>query len=137
MNGTLNDLKVTYDQQGYFVLKDYFNADELMQLKQTVLLFHENWQKDNHYFYQREAFNSSLITGTQYLANTERLQLFNFISSPKMSQIIEAIIPHKPAFMNTQLFFNPCTKEQENFGIAIANTIMILRGNNKPLKKPR
>ncbi|RBW46696.1 hypothetical protein DS885_06920 [Psychromonas sp. B3M02] len=115
MNGTLNDLKVTYDQQGYFVLKDYFNADELIQLKQAVLLFHENWQKDNLYFYQREAFNSSLITGTQYLANTERLQLFNFISSPKMSQIIEAIIPHKPAFMNTQLFFNPCTKEQENF----------------------
>ena len=115
MSDTLNDLKTIYDQQGYFVLRNYFNADELSPLREAVLLFHQNWQQDNQHFYQTEAFNSSLITGTQYLKAPQRLQLFNFISSPKMSSVINKVILNQPAFMNTQLFFNPCTTEQENF----------------------
>jgi len=72
-------------------------------------------EKDNLTFYKEEAFNSSLITGSEYLESDDRVKLFNFISSKKMMDIIESVIPVNPAFMNTQLFFNPVSPQLKNF----------------------
>ncbi|MEL0657894.1 phytanoyl-CoA dioxygenase family protein [Psychromonas arctica] len=115
MVSNLNHLKNEYDQQGYFVIQNYFTETEMSALRETVQTFHETWKADNETFFQKEAFNSSLITGTQYLQSQDRLKLFNFICSKKMTDIINAIIPNDPAFMNTQLFFNPQRPQQENF----------------------
>jgi ectoine hydroxylase-related dioxygenase (phytanoyl-CoA dioxygenase family) len=41
--------------------------------------------------------------------------LFNFISSKKVMHIVESVIPTTPAFMNTQLFFNPVNPQQKDF----------------------
>jgi ectoine hydroxylase-related dioxygenase (phytanoyl-CoA dioxygenase family) len=81
----------------------------------VILTFHELWKKDNKKFYQEEAFNSSLITGSEYLAYDDRVKLFNFISSKKIMAIVESVIPTNPAFMNTQLFFNPVNHQQKDF----------------------
>lgn len=110
-----SELNDQYDEQGYFVIRDYFNADEISSLRKVVLKFHELWKKDNETFYQEEAFNSSLITGSQYLASDDRVKLFNFISSKKIMNIVDLVIANKPAFMNTQLFFNPVSPEQKDF----------------------
>lgn len=104
-----------YQQHGYFVQRDFFTPQEIINLRQVILKFHKRWKEDNHSFYQEVAFNSSLITGSQYLNSDDRLTLFNFISSKKILKLIEAVIDSQPAFMNTQLFFNPVNPELKDF----------------------
>ncbi len=108
-------LSNSYDQRGYFVLRNYFNEAEISSLRQVILTFHQHWKADNLKFYQEEAFNSSLITGSEYLDRDDRLSLFNFISSIKLMKIVDAVVTVKPAFMNTQLFFNPVNPELKDF----------------------
>lgn len=104
-----------YDEQGYFVIRDYFSENEIAALRKVILTFHHAWKKDHATFYREEAFNSSLITGSQYLSTTDRLKLFNFISSKKLMKIIDLLIPDAPSFMNTQLFFNPVNPQLKDF----------------------
>jgi len=111
----LKQLSGNYDEKGYFFIRDYFNEAEISALRKVILTFHELWKKDNKTFYQEEAFNSSLITGSVYLKPDDRIKLFDFISSAKIMKIVESVVTHKPAFMNTQLFFNPFNTKQENF----------------------
>lgn len=111
----LTQLNRQYEDEGYFVIRDYFEAPEISGLRKLITKFHELWKKDNAEFYQEVAFNSSLITGSKYLSYDERVKLFNFISSPKMMNIVEAVITNNPAFMNTQLFFNPANAELKDF----------------------
>lgn len=108
-------LACDYDEQGFFTLREYFSASEIAAVRQLLLKFHQRWKTDNEEFYKEEAFNSSLITGSQYLSPVERIELFNFISSKKMMAVIELLIPDNPVFMNTQLFFNPVNPDQKDF----------------------
>jgi len=110
-----SQLKCSYEEHGYFVIRDYFSAAEISSLRKVVLKFHQSWQQDNKKFYQEEAFNSSLITGSEYLTFDDRVKLFNFISSTKIMAIVDAVILAEPAFMNTQLFFNPVNPKQKDF----------------------
>lgn len=115
MKVSSNQLNSHYDDHGYFVIRDYFNKVEVELLRRVISVFHESWKLDNEEFYNEEAFNSSLITGSEYLSGDERLELFNFISSKKMMWVIESLIPDNPVFMNTQLFFNPVNPKQKDF----------------------
>lgn len=115
MVNNTQDMKQTYDHQGYFVIRNYFNDAQITALREVILTFHNAWKQANERFYQEEAFNSSLITGSEYLNDDDRVSLFNFISSNKIMDIVNAVIPNHPAFMNTQLFFNPYNQQQENF----------------------
>ncbi len=110
-----SQLNSSYDDVGYFVIRNYFNTDEISSLREVILKFHQLWKKDNVKFYQEEAFNSSLITGSEYLEPDDRVTLFNFISSKKMINVVESVIPVDPAFMNTQLFFNPVNPQLKDF----------------------
>lgn len=110
-----HQLNNSYQDQGYFVIRNYFSVAEISVLREVVLKFHQAWKQDNKKFYQEEAFNSSLITGSQYLASKDRVTLFNFICSKKMMDIVDAVITNNPAFMNTQLFFNPVNTLQKDF----------------------
>jgi ectoine hydroxylase-related dioxygenase (phytanoyl-CoA dioxygenase family) len=110
-----SQLNSQYDDQGYFVIRDYFTDAEITSLREVILKFHTLWKDDNATFYQEEAFNSSLITGSQYLAFADRVKLFNFISSTKIMDVVESVIPVNPAFMNTQLFFNPVNPQLKDF----------------------
>jgi ectoine hydroxylase-related dioxygenase (phytanoyl-CoA dioxygenase family) len=111
----LTQLNGQYEDEGYFVMRDYFKAPEISGLRKLITKFHDLWKKDNAEFYQEVAFNSSLITGSKYLSYKERVKLFNFISSPKVMEIIESVIANNPAFMNTQLFFNPVNPQLKDF----------------------
>ena len=110
-----SQLNNRYDEQGYFVVRNYFTAAEISSLRSVVLKFHTLWKIEHEKFYQEEAFNSSLITGSEFLAYNDRVKLFNFISSTKIMHMVETVIPSKPAFMNTQLFFNPVNPQQKDF----------------------
>ncbi len=108
-------LSNSYDEHGYFVIRNYFDDAEISALRKVVLKFHQLWKADNEEFYQEEAFNSSLITGSEYLPAGDRTILFNFISSEKVMTVVDTVIPENPAFMNTQLFFNPVNPKQKDF----------------------
>lgn len=110
-----SQLNSNYNQQGYFVIRDYFTAEEMTSLREVILKFHQLWKEDNADFYHEEAFNSSLITGSQYLASEDRVKLFNFISSKKVMNVVDSVITTNPSFMNTQLFFNPVNRQQKDF----------------------
>jgi len=110
-----SQLNSNYQNEGYFVIRNYFSESEIASLRKVVLKFHTLWKEDNKKFYQEEAFNSSLITGSQYLKPDDRVTLFNFISSNKVMKVVDAVIARNPAFMNTQLFFNPVNPEQKDF----------------------
>jgi ectoine hydroxylase-related dioxygenase (phytanoyl-CoA dioxygenase family) len=115
MEENRSQLKSQYDEQGYFVLRNYFTTSEIEELRKVILKFHELWKLDNAKFYREDAFNSSLITGSEYLAYDERVKLFNFISSKKIMALVDILIPVDPAFMNTQLFFNPINPQLKDF----------------------
>jgi len=108
-------MKNNYEEHGYFVIRNYFSEAEISSLRKVILKFHELWKKDNEQFYQEEAFNSSLITGSQYLSHDDRVKLFNFISSEKIMNVVDSVILNNPAFMNTQLFFNPVNPQLKDF----------------------
>lgn len=115
MLNNVSQLSQKYSEQGYFVIREFFTPSEITLLRKVILKFHELWKKDNDEFYREVAFNSSLITGSEYLNEQERLFLFNFISSNKIMALVDGVIPNKPAFMNTQLFFNPVNPELKDF----------------------
>lgn len=110
-----NQWQNSYEDEGYFVIRNYFTQAEISLLREVILKFHESWKQDNEEFYHDDAFNSSLITGSQYLKTDDRLTLFNFISSEKIMKAVDSVITDNPAFMNTQLFFNPVNPQQKDF----------------------
>lgn len=111
----LKQVAENYQADGYHVLRNYFTPDDMAALRKVILKFHQMWKQDNAEFYREVAFNSSLITGSEYLSSSDRVVLFNFISSSKMMTLIDTIILRDPVFMNTQLFFNPINPELKDF----------------------
>ena len=104
-----------YQKNGYFVIKNFLQMAEVKALREVLLDFHESWKIKNADFYAEKAVNSAYITGTEHLDEASRKQLFNFIGSDKLMNVVVSVIEHRPAFMNTQLFFNPVNKAQKNY----------------------
>ena len=104
-----------YQETGFVYKKALFGPHELEEIRGILNTFHKQWTEENKEIFFSQAVNSSGITGRRFLDTTSRLTLFNFISSPKLMALVEDIIPHKPCFMNSQLFFNPHNPQQKNY----------------------
>lgn len=104
-----------YKDNGYCVVRQLFNAEELNNIKTIVEKFHQSWKQKHSEFYHHNAINSAYLTGTEHLNQSDRNTLFKFIGSNKMMARVRDIIAHQPSFMNTQLFFNPYHAEQNNY----------------------
>ncbi len=108
-------LNPEYKKNGFFIVKELFNPNELSKLEEVIQEFHKSWINDNSEFYNNKAVNSAYLTGTKYLDREQRLTIFQFIGSNKIMEILKTLIPKGPAFMNTQLFFNPVNTDQKNY----------------------
>ncbi|WDD99960.1 phytanoyl-CoA dioxygenase family protein [Thalassomonas actiniarum] len=108
-------MKSEYAAKGYFVVKGLFSKDELQKLRSVVLAFHASWQQKNASFYAENAVNSAYLTGREHLDEAGRKQLFRFIGSSRLMDIANSFMNRPPAFMNTQLFFDPVNKLQKNY----------------------
>lgn len=108
-------MKAEYEKNGYFVVKNLFSENELFELRQCLLRFHQAWQQDNLTFYATKAVNSAYITGTRYLNDNDRQKVFAVIGGAKIMGVLHHVMPAGAAFMNTQLFFNPANKTQKNY----------------------
>ena len=108
-------MKSEYEKNGYFVVEEAFSSNELKRLEDVIQDFHISWVNDNSEFYNNKAVNSAYLTGRKYLDRKQRLAIFQFVGSRKVMEILEPLIPTHPAFMNTQLFFNPVNTGQKNY----------------------
>ena len=104
-----------YEKNGYLIVRRFFKEYELQELRAVVREFHESWKQKNAAFYSEKAVNSSGLTGKEHLKESNRELLFKFIGSPKLMDIVTLIMSNRPTFMNTQLFFNPVNKAQNNY----------------------
>lgn len=104
-----------YDENGYVVIKKFFNEEELKGLRIVLQDFHASWKQKNPRFYAEKAINSAYLTGPEHLDESKRQELFEFIGSFKLMHVVSSIMKKRPTFMNTQLFFNPVNPDQKDF----------------------
>ena len=104
-----------YEKCGHFVLQSFFSEAELDPLRAVVTTFHESWKQENADFYAEKAINSAYLTSGIHLRKSERETLFKFIGSAKLMDVVVSVMGDYPAFMNTQLFFDPVNKTQPNY----------------------
>jgi ectoine hydroxylase-related dioxygenase (phytanoyl-CoA dioxygenase family) len=104
-----------YEVNGYLVLKDIFEVDEIQRLRDVVVQFHQSWKQENSRFYAEKAINSASLTAKEHLKEAERESLFKFIGSAKLMDVVISIMGRRPAFLNTQLFFDPVNAIQKNY----------------------
>lgn len=102
-----------YEQSGFLLIPEFCTA--LESLTQVLTQFHREWVHSNHEFYQTRAVNSAYLTNGQYLNDEQRLVLFEFIASQKLNALVSVLPFEIPAFMGTQLFFNPVNQHQKNY----------------------
>ena len=104
-----------YQQNGYFVVKQFLAGHELNALRQVILAFHQSWQQQNAEFYASKAINSAYVTGTEHLQHEQRQRLFHFLASTQLMVVVASVLPEQAMFMNSQLFFDPVNKAQKNY----------------------
>ena len=125
-----------FQESGYLIIRNFFDAGELSEFMHIAEAFHEAWKSDNTEFYQTRAVNSSNITGTQYLDESSRQAMYKFIASAKLMSVVNDMFLEAPAFMATQLFFNPANKNQKNYWHRDGQYHMSLREQQEALKGP-
>lgn len=104
-----------YQQNGYILKRQFFSATELDAVEPPLRRFHQKWLEQYGAHYDQQAINSAYITHKGSLAAPDREALFNFIALEKLVAMAQDIISAGPAFMNTQLFFNPKNSSQKNY----------------------
>ncbi|WP_312394839.1 phytanoyl-CoA dioxygenase [Chryseobacterium sp.] len=104
-----------YQESGYLYFQDFFTENELQHVEKILIKFHEFWLKENDQNFRSGAINNHSITSSSLINKEERLDIFKFISKEKIADIITSIFPNKATFLNTQLFFDPFNKEQNNY----------------------
>lgn len=87
----------------------------MIQLEDLLKKFHNNWLKDNDNDYKNGLINSHSITSGNLISSEERLYIFQFITQDKIMEMVTELFPDKALFLNTQLFFDPFRKEQNNY----------------------
>jgi len=104
-----------YEEHGYLVLRRFYREDDLHKLWEVGTKFHQLWKQENFPFYEAKAINSAYLTARKYLKDSERELLFKFIGSAQLMDVVTSVMGSRPAFMNTQLFFDPMNEAQRNY----------------------
>lgn len=104
-----------YQQNGYVLKRRFFTESELDAVEPILRRFHAAWLVKHRDHYDHQAINSAYITHPDTLSTPDRQKLFNFVAMDKLVNAARDIIPAGPAFMNTQLFFNPKNNAQKNY----------------------
>ena len=126
-----------YQRQGYVVIDGFLNEQERTNLLAVVNEFHQQWLDKNAEFYAERAINSAYLTASTFLNDAQRQVLFNFIGSQRVMALAYALLGKQPAFMNTQLFFDPANPNQKNYWHRDAQYHLSLDEQREALKGPQ
>lgn len=130
-------MKEEYTRLGYWVARGVFTPSELQPVKDVIAKFHQLWQVEHAQFYATQAINSAYLTAKQYLNDQERKILFSLIGSNKLMSMVNALFDGQPAFMNTQLFFDPVNHAQKNYWHRDPQYHMTLEEQKRALLGPK
>lgn len=102
-----------YEDSGYFILRNFFNSQEIFHLTALVDPIFLQWRdgKEAHIF-EHKLLNMHSLTHAGYFeqSQTQRLAFFNAILPTKLTQYLDTLFGDGLYFHNTQLFFNPTNK---------------------------
>lgn len=134
-----------YTKFGFSYHKHFFREEELSLIEPIIVKFHHSWLEENSESFLKGALNSHSLTASTKLTEHEKRTLFDFISSEKLTNLIEF---ENPRFLNTQLFFDPNNLNQKNYwhrdiqytGLSVAEQKEAIKTQNVvhfriPLKK--
>ncbi len=108
-------MQTEYQQHGYVLRRDFFTRQELDGIEPAIRRFHDRWLGENQRAYEAGSINSAYLTHSAMMDGPDRAALFAFMASDKLTAAARALITKGPAFLNTQLFFNPCNEAQKNY----------------------
>ncbi len=104
-----------FQNNGYCAIERFIDDRQLVAIRNAVERFHKNWISEHQDFYDTQAINSAYLTGSHYLNASDRACLFQVMGSSKLMAVVKTLIPDRPCFMNTQLFFDPVNPKQNNY----------------------
>lgn len=105
---SLAEVKYNLERDGYYLFKNYFELDHILNIKSILNNANEVWLKENT---NPKVINSAYLTSTKYLPNEKDLDtIFGFLSSEPILNICKEIFENEFYFLNTQIFFNPTDK---------------------------
>ncbi|MBT9317655.1 phytanoyl-CoA dioxygenase family protein [Leptothoe spongobia] len=107
-----------FEAQGYTILPKFFEPEEINQITHIVDRIFNQWQEENHHaLIEQQLINMHSLTHPNYFEECrhERIQFFNLIASAKLTRALEQIFKVDMYFHNTQLFFNPYSKEKQPY----------------------
>ena len=103
-------MKKQFETQGYTVIPQLFNQDELEPISIVVKRIYQQWLKENWAdFIENQLINMHSLTHSKYFQNnpSQRTYFFELIAPSKLTDLIENLLGEGIYFQNTQLFFNP------------------------------
>lgn len=106
---------MSYQENGYLHLTNFLPVADLESLREHLVSYFERWKDANRTFYRERAVNAAYLTSLEVMDKAGRQFLFELITDAKLVDIAEACLGEAPAFMNTQLFFNPYNTTQRNY----------------------
>ena len=102
--------KAVFDDQGYFIRKDFFQPDEIAELGDIVDRIHQQWLvKNREEYVQRQLVNMHSLTHAEYFAGRsgDRRRFFECLAPAKLVTLMDEVFGEGIYFHNSQLFFNP------------------------------
>lgn len=114
MSHSLSLIGSTLHEQGFVHLPGFFSDAALAPLRAVVQRFHTAWLMEHAAQFRAGAINSAYLTARNVLDRADRLCLFRFVAQPRVHALVAQGLT-EPAFMNTQLFFNPLNAAQANY----------------------
>lgn len=107
-----------FETQGYTILPKFFEQAEIDQITSIVDRIYSQWREENHYaLIEQQLINMHSLTHPKYFQDKghERVEFFNLIASKKLASRLTQLFKTDIYFHNTQLFFNPHSKEKQPY----------------------
>ena len=107
-----------YHQQGYLVFRQLLSQQQISQLRQLVQPVYRQWIAENQHqpgFAQLVNMHSLTLPHYSQQQPEQRLALFNALATDGLVHELAALFGDDLYFHNTQLFFNPCAADKQNY----------------------
>jgi ectoine hydroxylase-related dioxygenase (phytanoyl-CoA dioxygenase family) len=107
-----------FEENGFFILRDFFAPKELLRLNELVDGVHQQWLEANQAAFENDGLiNMHSLTQAEYFVDEpeNRLRLFKAIAPAKLVELLDEVFERDIHFHNTQLFFNPFNPDQQPY----------------------
>jgi len=103
-------------ENGFKYISNFLDSKKIEVLEDIINRFHSKWIQENQEHYNTRAVNSAYLTDPSLVSQEDRKELFQLITDNQILCELKQIFSNKkPAFLNTQLFFDPVNKNQKNY----------------------